>query len=258
MATTALTKPAAIEIFHLALLQVLPQHLPPTNYAVKGGANLRLFLDSPRRSEDIDLNFVGRVSWSLQPRMDAVLRSPALAALLATHRLRIVAVNPSKTTTTTGRWKFGMEAPGVVFNSKVEFSMRREDRPLYEFSSVSPRIAAASRMRPASANHYVARGAIEQKIAALGLRSETQVRDVFDLDYLFTRFPEAGDAADPPAYELDLARGRVCESTYADYRELVITYLDPAFVAMYDSRAEWDRIQLHVAERLDTIRKRIK
>ena len=72
-----LTKPQAIEIFHLAFLQVLPQHLPPLNYAVKGGANLRLFLGSVRRSEDIDFNFVGHVPWSLQPRIDAALKSPA-------------------------------------------------------------------------------------------------------------------------------------------------------------------------------------
>lgn len=252
-----LTKPAAIEIFHLAFLLVLPQHLPAANYAVKGGANLRLFLGSVRRSEDIDFNFVGRANWSLQPRMDAALKSPALAALLAQHRLKIIAVNPSKTTTTTGRWKFQMAGPGVQFSSKIEFSMRLEDRPLYELASVSPQLAAAAAMRPALANHYVVTGAVEQKIAALALRSETQARDVFDLDFLFTRYPKESAAARPSAYELDLARGRMFEVTYNEYRELVVTYLDPAFVAMYQSQAEWERMAPHVATTLDAMRARI-
>lgn len=253
----ALTKPAAIEIFHLALLQVFPQHLPAANYAVKGGANLRLFLGSVRRSEDIDFNFVGRANWSLEPRMDAVLKSPALAVLLAQHHLRILSVNPSKTTSTTGRWKFQMSGPGVQFSSKIEFSMRLEDRPLYEMASVSPQLAAAAAMRPALANHYGATGAVEQKIAALALRGETQARDIFDLDFLFTRYPTEAAAARPNAYELDLARLRVFEVMYNEYRELAVTYLDPAFVAMYQSQAEWERMALHVATTIDAMRARI-
>ena len=39
-----------IEFLHLAFLQVLPTRLPVAQYVVKGGANLRLFFDSRRRS----------------------------------------------------------------------------------------------------------------------------------------------------------------------------------------------------------------
>lgn len=251
-----MTKPEAIERFHLALLQVLPQHLPAASYAVKGGANLRLFLGSVRRSEDIDLNFVGRASWSLQARMDGVLRSPALAALLAVQGMKIVSVNPSKTTSTTGRWKFQLSAPGTNVSSKVEFSMPKEDRPLYQMASVSPRLAAAARMRPALANHYVPTAAVEQKVAALALRSETQARDIFDLDFLFTGFPRESAAAEVVPYQLEIARGRVFEVTYREYQELVVAYLDPAFVAMYNHKTEWERMALHVAATLDTMRGR--
>lgn len=257
---TTMTKPEAIERFHLALLQVLPQHVPAANYAVKGGANLRLFLGSVRRSEDIDLNFVGRVgtAWSLQARMDAVLRSPALASLLATQGIKIVSVNPSKVTSTTGRWKFQMVAPGLEVSSKVEFSMRREDRPLYQMGSVSAKIAGNAGMRPAIANHYLPLGALEQKIAALALRTETQVRDVFDLDFLFVRFPKIAPTAQSSANNLDLARKRVFDATYADYLQLVVTFLDPAFVKMYRNKAEWERIVLNVSTHLDSMRARIR
>ena len=44
-----------VEVLHLVLLQVLPSYLPVASYAVKGGANLRLFYGSRRRSQDIDL-----------------------------------------------------------------------------------------------------------------------------------------------------------------------------------------------------------
>jgi len=108
-----LTKPEAIERFQLALLQVMPQHVPPASYVVKGGANLRLFLESVRRSEDIHFNFVGRDGWDLQPRMEAVLQSAALSAILAIDRLKVVDVKTSKATATTGRWKFQLAGPGV-------------------------------------------------------------------------------------------------------------------------------------------------
>jgi hypothetical protein len=253
----ALTRSEAIERFQLALLQVLPQHLPAADYAVKGGANLRLFLDSVRRSEDIDFNFVGRTDWRLQPRMDAVLGSRALAAILAVHGMKIVSVNPSKTTTTTGRWKFRLAAPGVQFSSKVEFSMRQEDRPLYQMASVSSRLAAAAGMRVSVANHYLPTAALEQKVAALALRNESQVRDVFDLDFLLTRYPNETATAQLNADQIDLARRRVLEVTYGEYRELVVTFLDPAFVSMYQGEGEWERMALSVSTSLDTMRARI-
>jgi len=142
----------------------------------------------------------------------------------------------------------------VQFNSKLEFSMRQEDRPLYELASVSPTLAAAARMRPAVANHYLPAGAMEQKIAALALRTETQARDIFDLDFLITRYSAESLAAQPNVYELDLAGRRVFEVTYREYLDLVVTYIDPAFVSMYRSEEEWERIALNVATRLDSIR----
>lgn len=248
-----MTKPEVIERFQLALLQVMPQHLPLANYAIKGGANLRLFLGSVRRSEDIDFNFVGRAGWSLQTRMDAIMRAPALAALLASNGLKIVSVNPSKTTSTTGRWKFEITAPGVKTNSKVEFSMRREDRPLYQLDAVSAALASAAGMRRATANHYSPTAAAEQKIAALAYRTETQARDIFDLDFLFTRFPRETEAALSVPEEIDLARKRMFETTFAEYRDLVVTFLDPAFVSMYRGEDEWDRMTLAVSSRLEAM-----
>lgn len=241
----AMTKPEAVERFHMALLQVMPQHLPTADYVVKGGANLRLFMESVRRSEGIDLDYVGAKQWALRERMDKVLTSPALESLLAVHRMRIESVNPSKTTDTTGRWKLQLSGPGVHVNSKIEFSTRA-NRPLFEVSPVSLRLAAAAGMRPALACHYVPLGAAEQKVAALALRSLTQARDIFDLDFLVTRYPTDTKAAQLAEDLILAARRQLFQVSYADYRELVVPFLDPDFVTMFASEADWDRMVLTV------------
>lgn len=240
-----MTKPEAVERFHLALLQVMPQHLPTADYVVKGGANLRLFMESVRRSEDIDLDYVGAKLWELRERIDKVLSSAALRSLLAVQGMRIDSVHPSKVTATTGRWKLQLSGPGVHANSKVEFSTRA-NRPLFEVSPVSPRLAAAAGMRPALACHYLPLGAAEQKIAALALRRLTQARDIFDLDFLVTRYPAEANAAQVTRDLILTARHQLFQVSYADYRELVVSFLDPDFVTMYASEADWDRMVLTV------------
>ncbi len=64
-----------IEVLHLVLLQVLPSFLATGDYIVKGGANLRLFYESRRRSQDIDLDYVGRRPDELEERVDRALAS---------------------------------------------------------------------------------------------------------------------------------------------------------------------------------------
>jgi len=49
-----------IEVVHLALLQALPSRMPVSGYIVKGDASLRLFEQSARRSQDLDLDYAGR------------------------------------------------------------------------------------------------------------------------------------------------------------------------------------------------------
>ena len=67
-----------IEIVHLALLQVLPSHMPVGDYVVKGGANLRLFYDSRRRSQDIDLDYIGSRPERIEDQVDGAVASAAV------------------------------------------------------------------------------------------------------------------------------------------------------------------------------------
>lgn len=76
----------AVELLHLAFLQVLASQVDPARYVVKGGANLRLFVGSPRRSQDIDLDILP--GWNVEDRVDAVLSSQALSDPTASKRSR--------------------------------------------------------------------------------------------------------------------------------------------------------------------------
>src|SRR4051795_12583291 len=78
-----LNKAQIIEFFHVAFLAVLGSRLDPARYVLKGGANLRYFFGSERYSEDIDLDLIRPVPWSLQNQVEAALTSPALRSLLA-------------------------------------------------------------------------------------------------------------------------------------------------------------------------------
>jgi hypothetical protein len=245
-----MTKPEAIERFHLALLGVMPTYLPAASYVVKGGANLRLFLGSVRRSSDIDLDFVGNDAWDLPRRMGLVMESAALRDALGRWGLRASPANLAKSTPTTARWKLTIEGPGVRAATKVEFSMRQGAVRRYRSESVSSAVALAAGVRPA-ANHYTPESAVAQKVVALADRRETQARDVFDLDFLFARYPADASAARPDPAKADLARQRVFELTYAAYHDLVVDYLEPDSVAMYDGEDEWGRMVLEVGARLD-------
>src|SRR3989337_4157706 len=90
-----------VEFLHLAFLQVLPTRLPVADYAVKGGANLRLFFDSRRRSQDIVLDYVGSAFWRAEERVDAVLGSRAFTDLLRLQGVELVDLAKTKQTDTT-------------------------------------------------------------------------------------------------------------------------------------------------------------
>lgn len=113
-----------VEVLHLAFLQVLPSYLPLPSYVVKGEANLRLFYGSRRRSQDIDLDYIGERFERVEDSVDAALTSRAFRDLLRVAGITMGEPSKPKQTATTRRWKFGVEGPGAVLGSKIEFSAR--------------------------------------------------------------------------------------------------------------------------------------
>jgi predicted nucleotidyltransferase component of viral defense system len=238
----------AIEFFHLAFLQVLQGRLDQATYVLKGGANLRYFFDSVRYSEDIDLDASGIEVWALEEKVDSALTAPALTTLLRGGGLSVGAFSKPKQTETTQRWKVPITQTGrgEPLRTKIEFSRRNgEERLILE--AVPGRVVAPYALRAPSVRHYLAEAATEQKVEALTGRSETQARDVFDLDLLMRRHPELGVTA--PSKLREQAARRALELPFAAFRDQVLPFLDPEVGELYGENS-WEQIRGYVVERL--------
>lgn len=243
-----------IEFLHLAFLQVLPTRLPVAEYVVKGGANLRLFFDSRRRSQHIDLDYVGSAFWRAEERVDAVLVSRAFTDLLRVRGVALGALVKTKPTATTRRWKFAVQGGGAWLNSKIEFSARGNTDPEVGFDVARSDIGRAAGLRAVRANHYLAPAATRQKIHVLAERKETEPRDVFDLDLLVSSHPGAVSLGDIAPGLAAKAVDAAFAIPFEAYRELVVDYLEDEFVEIYDRPEVWEEMVTRVAEFLEALR----
>jgi hypothetical protein len=238
-----------IELFHLSFLRVLGSRLDPSHYVLKGGANLRYFMASVRYSEDIDLDMEGIEPWKLADKVDDVLGSPAMGIVLRAGGLSVDAVTKPKQTDTTRRWKVGIAAPGrsEALRTKIEFSRRNgEDR--YATEPVPGEIVAPYALAAPVIRHYLPPAATDQKILALAGRSETQARDVFDLELLLRGVSSEDIKTDAAGRRAAADRG--LELPFEAFRDQVLPFLDPDVADLYGTREFWERAQLTVAQRL--------
>jgi hypothetical protein len=241
------------ELFHLAFLDVLSKRLDPARYVLKGGANLRYFFASVRYSEDIDLDISGEAPWGLEDKVDAVLDSGALKILLRVGDLSIVEFSKPKQTATTRRWKVGVGVSGraEIVRTKIEFS-NRDSEGEYRLEPIPSDVVAPYALRSPSVQHYTEDAPTEQKIRALAGRSETQARDVFDLDLLLRRRPLAAGSLD--AQVLSEAGDRALQLPYAAFRDQVLPFLEPDALELYEGEAAWEQMQTFVAGQLEQAR----
>lgn len=250
--TQARKQGRAIELFHAAFLQVATTQLPLADFALKGGGNLRFFLRSRRRSADLDLDYIGRDFARFAERMDKVMASRALAELVRMRDITLVVEGRrARDTAMVKRWKFKLARPGMEdASSKIEFSSREPiGAPVLEQTDTElARQLGAVAVR---LDHYPPVHAIEQKVNALARRSETEPRDVFDLDHLFLQYAGALDAATLEPALIRAAIERANEITYAAYRELVAEYLEEEFVPLFSSEQAWNDMVERVITRLE-------
>ena len=241
------------ELFHIAFLEVLTKRLDPSRFVLKGGANLRFFFGSVRFSEDIDIDITGVPEWRLAEKVDDILASAPMAALLRAADLGVVESSHPKGTETTQRWKVAVGAPGPPrpIRTKIEFSYRNgDDRFLLE--PIASENGEPDALRPPSVQHYVGGAPVEQKVAALADRSETQARDVFDLDLLLRRQPLAAGALERTL--LARAVDRALELPFAAFRDQVLPFLDPDVTELYAGEESWLQMQTFVAGKLEEAR----
>jgi predicted nucleotidyltransferase component of viral defense system len=239
-----------IEFFHLAFLEVLSKRLDPGRYVLKGGANLRYFFGSVRYSEDIDIDLLRPLPADMRRKVDAILGSTALAHLLRLRGLEVVEVSAPKQTEATRRWKVGLAGEGgEPTRTKLEFSGREGDRAGYRLDRLPAEVVAPYALPAPDVQHYEAAAASAQKVAALAGRTETQARDVFDLDLLLRRRPLA--AGEVEASILAQASERVFELPYDAYRDQVLAFLESGVVELYEGVDAWERMQTFVAGALE-------
>lgn len=241
-----------IELFQVKFLAVASVELPGADHVVKGGVNMRFFFQSHRSSKDMDFDYIGQRFATFADRVDRLIGGRALAELLRLERISIGRMTRAKATATTQRWKFGLAGPGVPdASSKVEFSARGSDLP-YELAPIDDGLAARLRTRPVKLNHYLPEAAVSQKVHALRGRTRTEPRDVFDLDHLFTRHPEALAGASVEAAALNAAADRASDLTYAEFESTVVPYLDEDLRPLLGNEPAWTSMQLRVIDRLRT------
>ena len=247
------------EQFHLAFLHVLGTAVRPADYVLKGGVNLRYFFGSVRYSQDIDLDVIGGAGWRLEEAVDRVLIGRALTLLLHGPGLTVVDVAKPKQTDTTRRWTLGLQVAGrsVPIRTKIEFSGRRGDEPpdeRFELRRVSDTVVQPYGVVPPVVQRYSAPSMVEQKVAALALRSETKARDVFDLDLLLRERARSFPTVPLLTTHVQVAIARARELTDASFEAQVLPFLDPSVVPLYTAPGAWAHLRHYVADQLDDLR----
>lgn len=240
----------AVELLHLAFLQVLAATVDPSRYVLKGGANLRFFYASPRLSQHIDLDLVDPGDWALEERVDKVLASRIFRDILELAGVSMSPPTKPKQTATTRRWKFSVEAPAGRLNTKIEFSARQRIDPEYELATLAPSIGRAMGLRAIRVQRFLPPAAVRQKVTALAERSQTEPRDVFDLDLLFARYPDAIRPGEIHGATVAKAIEAAFAIDYAAYEDLVVRYLEEDYLEIYRRREAWDEMVLQVTEAL--------
>ena len=242
-----------VELLHLALLQVMPSHLPVSDYAVKGGANLRLFYDSRRRSQGWDFDYLGSRFEAVEAGLDAALASRAFRDLLRVAGVRMSESTKPMQTDTTRRWKFYVEGPDARLNTKIEFSAREAD-PEHAFETARDDLGREIGLRVVKAEHYLPPAAIRQKIRALAQRHESEPRDVFDLDLLLATHGGQIRPGEVDQVTLKRAIEAALSIPYETYEDLVVQYIEDDFVEIYGRPEVWTDMTLGVVDHLEGLR----
>ena len=203
------------EVFHFCFLERLLKLSDPSIYILKGGVNLRFFFNSPRYSEDMDIDVLAGSVATLKKNGYKILQDAAFKRSLRLFDIEDIEINDpnkAKQTTTTQRFRFALITPaGHRLPTKVEFSRRKqdvaEDAPM---ELIDPVIARQYRKLAYRCRHYPGEVAVVQKIKALAGRTVTQARDVFDLAILFTGGYTLPTAKEPLITKPQLAQAIDC------------------------------------------------
>ena len=246
------------EVFHFCFLDRLLKLSDPGLYILKGGVNLRFFFNSPRYSEDMDIDVLAGSVETLKKNGYKILQDAAFKRSLRSFDIADIEINDparAKQTGTTQRFRCGLITPaGHRLPTKIEFSRRKDGgNAESETALVDAEIARAYRKLSYRCPHYTGGAAIIQKLRALAGRPVTQARDVFDLAILF----RGGHSASRPWSHLfakeEYARAIDCLMglDWQDYEGQVVEFLDTESKAEYGDRRAWNSLQNLVLSQME-------
>ncbi len=247
------------EIFHLEFLKWLARKINVKYFALKGGINLRFFFNSPRYSEDMDLDIQRIRVDVLKEVVMKILKSISFQENLKTFGIKEVVppdISKAKQTETTQRFKIHLITFGAEdLFTKIEFS-RRGFKGVVDIQTVSTNILRSYKIPPLLVPHYDITSAINQKIEALATRTILQPRDIFDLYILIPQYiPDKLKEVKINGAKLSRAYENVFEISFRQFRDTVISYLSYEEQMVYNSASLWDEIKLKVADFINELRK---
>jgi predicted nucleotidyltransferase component of viral defense system len=249
------------EIFHLEFLRSFGRKIKPDLYALKGGVNLRLFFNSIRYSEDMDLDVRGAGVYFFKDCVMNILRSLGFQENLKSFGIKQVispAIERAKQTETTQRFKVHLiTSADVDLFTKIELSHRGMAGEAV-VQAPSERILRAYKIAPVLIPHYDINSAVTHKIKALAGRTIIQARDIFDLYILSAQLnPDAAKKTIPEEGSIfSKAYDNIFEIKFEVFRDTVVSYLAVEDQAAYNNPSAWEEIRLKTAAFIEQLRKK--
>lgn len=240
------------EAFQLLLLRFLAESLSARVYAVKGGVCLRFFHQSPRLSEDLDLDVAEIPVATFRKKIQIVLRNRALLEELQRWGISEVTFTEPKQTETTQRWKIQLVMTGGnSLPTRLECSRRREKLTDATAGVPSPEILRLHQMTPFVCRHYGAVPIARQKIAALASPSRVACRDLFDLYHLLTYSNLATGSLQLPGAVTQAAIEKISSFEKNDFLEQVAPFLPADLAKLYGEKEGFEKLRLQVQTALE-------
>ncbi len=239
----------SIEIFHLIFLRHLENKLDKTLYSLKGGCNLRFFFKSIRYSEDLDLDVRIINKETLRSKINKLLSSIDFKNSIKNYQMEIYQVSEAKQTETTQRWKLNLKIANIAIHipTKIEFSKRINfNQEETSFIKIDPELIQKYKMYPIMANHYTIKAAFNQKINALINRTETQARDVFDLQLLIDSGASLQDLDPDLKNKRVIAIENLINIKFSMFKSQVVGYLLSEYQKYYDKPQIWQEMQQQI------------
>lgn len=245
------------EIFHLEFLRWFGRKVKSEYYALKDGTNLRFFFKSVRYSEDMDLDAYGIRKDGLLDTVMQILDAPSLRSALmpfGIERIMPPDITKAKQTETTQRFKIHLiSSAGEDLFTKIEFS-RRGFKGNIITESVSDDITRMYKLPPLLVSHYDISSTVRQKIDALGTRTVTQARDIFDLHLLSSQYRhEKEKPLDMAPSKLKKAHERIFDISFEEFRDSIVLYLSADDQNIYGRPDAWDEVKLKTASFLEEL-----